>query len=188
MDLRHYPRVLRQPGGVFIQRQHSLFPNFLVLRRGDVHVLELPVGGVCEHRQRVCAAHFTAFGESAMLQIELDRFNWLAVQVGEAHERRAAAQRLDAHRARPGEHIPPGGVRHVARQDVEQRLLHAVGDRARRVAWDGFQLAAFGRARDNAESHNHLTTEVVTTWILPCGAMTGTTHPVDRMKRRPRVC
>ncbi len=100
---------------------------------------------------------------------------------------RATAQGFDAHCSRPGEQIPPGGVHHIPGQDVEQRFLHPVGDRAGGVAGHGLQLASARRAGDDSKAHLE-STLFLAAMIFPCDAMMGTTQPVDRIRRWPLVC
>src|SRR5574341_1083330 len=124
-----------------------------------------------------------------MLHVETDGFDRRAVHIGKTDKRCAATQGFDAHRTGAREQVPPVGIDHIPAQDVEERLLGAVGDRSCRVARNRLQLAAFGFAGNDSETHEvQPSTIFLAARMLPWGAMMGTTHPVARMNRFPPVC
>ena len=128
VDLHNCPGVFGKPGGVGIYGQQGLRPQPLVLRRGDVDVIEMAVGGPGEQGKGIDAQHFGGALQLRMFQVMANGLNGLAIDLDEASKFRSPAEGFDPHAAGAAKQIQEGGPFDIGADDVEEGFFGAVSD------------------------------------------------------------
>ena len=114
----------------------------------DVDVLR--GGRGVEPSEQVAGDDRAAVGDAQGRDVFLQAVEGGPVGFEEGGVGRAAAERFEAHAPRAGETVVDAGAVDHGGEDVEQRLLHPVGDGARDVAGGGEEPAPAELAGDDA--------------------------------------
>jgi hypothetical protein len=150
MDLGNDPGVFRKPGWVGIQTLQSLLPKPFVLWRRDINIIK---GAVCwpfEKGKGIHLQHFSFFLKPGKIEILADGGDRQTIDIKKADKARSPAERFDANAASAGEQVQQGCGLNIRSEDIEKRLLGAVGNRPGSAARDRAQLMAPRLPGDNA--------------------------------------